>query len=122
MSCTDVSWNEVTLMTEPFCTRKRKPPEPFDNMVSITVNIQAFGSGWLLCQALTKSTAPIARKRSVYETPPEAVNGTDPREVVVPLTCLKICRFEPLMSALYQLLLSVQRSTAPILTAAPAAN
>src|SRR5579883_237962 len=120
VSATLVSRNDVTLTTVPASTAARSPadPERRSLFVSVTVSIQLAGSGVLAGHALAKRVAPMARKRSVYDKASTALNGTLPSLVVVPAIRLSMTSSVPLMNALYQLLPSFQRNTAPILTVA----
>lgn len=56
---------------------------------------------------------PTTRKRNVYDFPAVAAKEADPIVVVAPLTLFCKTNVIPLIDALYQLLLSVHRSTAP---------
>src|SRR5260221_10775894 len=91
----------------------RKPQKPDESEVSVTVISQLVGSvvrseehtselqshSDLVCRLLLEKKI--------------AVKGTDPRIVVAPLTFFWTTRVVPLIYALYQLLVLLQRRTAP---------
>ncbi len=97
----------------PVWTSARRPQYPDWKVLSVAVTIQVAGSVPVVAQTLADRVVPTIWNRSVYEVPPVAAKGTLAKMVVLPLTFFCRIRFVPSMYALYQLLVSVKRSTAP---------
>jgi hypothetical protein len=79
----------------------------------VTVTIQLVGSVPLVGHTFAYNVVPTTLKRSVYDVLPVAANGDVARIVVEPPTFFCTTRLVPSIYAFYQLLPSVQRSTAP---------
>ena len=97
----------------PFWTSALSPQYPDENALSVAVAIQFAGSVPLACQTLADRVVPTIWNRSVYAVPALAAKGTLAKMVVLPLTFFCRMRFVPSIYALYQLLVSVKRRTAP---------
>lgn len=108
----EVMW-AVTLL----CMSKRRPERPDERLLSVVVSIQVAGSAFAVGQTLAESVELTTLKRKLYDVPARAAKGIFFSTVVVLLTFFWMNRLTPSMYALYQWLVSVQRSTAPKLVA-----
>ena len=97
----------------PLCTWIRRPQLPETSELSVAVAIHPVGSDVPVFQALAERVVPTTLKSMLYEVPVVAANETDFNVVYEPLTFFCITRLLPLIYALYQLFVSVQRKTAP---------
>src|SRR5438094_921243 len=97
----------------PLCSWMRRPQLPDTNELSVAVAIHPDGSDEPVCQAFAERVVPTTLKSMLYEVPAVAANGTVFNVVYVPLTFFCITRLLPLIYALYQLFVSVQRKIAP---------
>src|SRR5205807_1482987 len=97
------------------CSWMRRPQLPDTRELSVTVAIHTDGSDVPVFQALAERVMPTTLKSMLYEVPAVAANETVFKVVYVPFIFFCITRLVPLIYALYQLFLSVQRKIAPIL-------
>ena len=97
----------------PLASCMRRPQKPDAKVVSVTVICQLVGSVVPVGQTLAYKVVPTTRNRNVYNVPTDAEKGVEPIMVVDPATFFWTTSVVPLIYALYQLLLSVQRNTAP---------
>ena len=110
---TPVATKDVYVAETPRCTCMRNPIRPEEKLPSVAVTIQLAGSVALVGHTLAERVVPETWKRREYDVPPVAAKGAAPTTVVVPFTLFWTTRLVPSMYALYQLLPSVQRRTAP---------
>src|SRR5450755_1132471 len=93
----------------------RRPQLPDVSELSEAVIVQFVGSVLLEAQALAVSVVPTTRNRTLYDVPAVAANGAMAMVVEAPPTFFWTTRLAPSRYALYQLLVSVKRTTAPML-------